>query len=520
MARIKIFDTTLRDGEQSPGVTLDTKEKLQIARQLARLGVDVIEAGFPVASDGDFASVRDIAAVTRDENPNVVVAGLARASRGDVERAAAAVERASRPRIHTFIATSAIHMEKKLRMTPDEVVDRAVAAVTLAKSFVDDVEFSAEDAGRSDPAFLARVFRATVEAGATTVNVPDTVGYMTPWEYGALIAGLLEAVPELRNVDVSTHCHDDLGLAVANSLAGVRAGATQVECTLNGIGERAGNASLEEVVMALETRKDVWGHEVGIVTREIYRTSRMVSTLTGMVVPPNKAVVGDNAFAHESGIHQDGVLKAVETYEIMSAETVGRDAGVLVLGKHSGRRAFRKSLADIGYVDLGDEAVDAAFKRFKELCDRKANVTMQDLRALVDAEATRVPETYRLVSVQFQSGTSMRPVATVTLHTDVGEVCEAALGDGPVDAVYKAIERITQVPLSLESFDLRSVGQGKDALGEVSIRVRSGHDVVQARGLSTDVVEASARAYVEVLNKLAVGRGHSRTVDAVASAAP
>jgi 2-isopropylmalate synthase len=507
MARIKIFDTTLRDGEQSPGVTLNTREKREIARQLARLGVDVVEAGFPVASEGDFQSVQQIARAAAEEDDRVVIAGLARANRGDVERAAAALEVAAQPRIHTFIATSPIHMEKKLRLEPNQVIEHAVEAVTLARSFVNDVEFSAEDAGRSDPAFLAEIFAAAIQAGATTVNVPDTVGYMTPWEYGALIAGLFDAVPGLRDVDVSTHCHDDLGLAVANSLAGVQNGATQIECTINGIGERAGNASLEEVVMALETRKDAWGHELAIDTRELYRSSRMVSMMTGMVVPPNKAVVGDNAFSHEAGIHQDGVLKAVETYEIMSAETVGRDAGVLVMGKHSGRNAFRKTLQDLGYAELEPDKVNALFRQFKELCDRKSTVTSEDIRALVDAETTRVPETYRLESVQFQSGSQVTPVATVRLTTDTGTHEEAAIGDGPVDAIYHAIERITQVPLRLESYEIRSVGHGKDALGEVSVRVRSDERVVHARGLSTDVVEASAKAYVEVLNKLAAGLG-------------
>jgi len=522
MARIKIFDTTLRDGEQSPGVTLNNREKREIARQLARLGVDVIEAGFPVASEGDFESVRQIAAASGEENPNVVVAGLARAHRGDIERAAAALESATKPRIHTFIATSPIHMEKKLVLEPAQVVERAVEAVKLAKSFVDDVEFSAEDAGRSDPAFLAEIFAATVAAGATTINVPDTVGYMTPWEYGRLIEGLFEAVPQLRDVDVSTHCHDDLGFAVANSLAGVKAGATQVECTINGIGERAGNASLEEIVMALETRKDVWGHETNIQTRELYRTSRLVSMMTGMVVPPNKAVVGDNAFAHESGIHQDGVIKAIETYEIMSAETVGRDAGVLVMGKHSGRRAFRKSLEDLGYAALPDHEVDHLFKEFKDLCDRKTSVTSEDIRALVDSETTRVPETFKLTSVQFQSGTGVTPVATVRMEVRGEALEEAAVGDGPVDAIYHAIERLTGMHLRLESYEIRSVGHGKDALGEVSVRARHEDRVVHARGLSTDVVEASAKAYVEVMNKLAAGLGRgagdphpSTAVDAV-----
>ncbi len=511
MARIKIFDTTLRDGEQSPGVTLNIREKREIARQLARLGVDIIEAGFPVASEGDFESVRQIAAASGEESDQVVVAGLARAHRGDIERAAQALEHAARPRIHTFIATSPIHMEKKLMLEPAEVVARAVDAVSFAKTFVDDVEFSAEDAGRSDPAFLAEIFSAAIDAGATTINVPDTVGYMTPWEYGHLIETLFRTVPRFGEVDVSTHCHDDLGMAVANSLAGVRAGATQVECTLNGIGERAGNASLEEVVMALATRSDVWSHETGIATRELYRASRLVSMMTGMVVPPNKAIVGDNAFAHESGIHQDGVIKAIETYEIMSAETVGRDAGVLVMGKHSGRRAFRQTLGELGYSELSDDEIDGLFKQFKDLCDRKASVTSDDIRALVDSETTRVPETYKLLSVQFQSGSQLTPVATVKIEVG-GEVREeASVGDGPVDAIYHAIERLTGRTLRLESYEIRSVGHGKDALGEVTVRARHEDRIVHARGLSTDVVEASAKAYVEVMNKIAAGLGKSNT---------
>jgi len=360
-----------------------------------------------------------------------------------------------------------------------------------------------------------RVFTEAIRAGATTVNVPDTVGYMTPWEYGDLIAHLRAHVAGIDAVDVSTHCHDDLGLAVANSLAGVRAGATQVECTINGIGERAGNAGLEEIVMALHTRRDFHGHTTSIDTRELYRSSRLVAMYTGMVVPPNKAVVGENAFAHESGIHQDGVLKAVETYEIMSAATVGRDAGVLVMGKHSGRRAFRKTLTDLGYAELPEDAVNLLFKRFKDLCDRKQSVTSDDIRALVDVEAARVPATYVLEAVQFQSGTGMTPVATVRLTTDAGTYAEAATGDGPVDAVYKALERIAQVPLVLESYEIRSVGSGKDALGEVTVRMRSEGRAVHGRGLSTDVVEASALAYVDVLNKLAAGVGR----DAIAPVA-
>ncbi len=505
MAYVKIFDTTLRDGEQSPGVALNTKEKIEIARQLARLGVDIIEAGFPIASEGDFQAVRAIARAIGEESDKVVVAGLARAAKGDIERAAQAVEGSARPRIHTFIATSPIHMEKKLQLEPDAVVERAVMAVELAKRFVDDVEFSAEDAGRSDPDFLVRIFTMAVAAGATTINIPDTVGYMMPWEYGQLVGYIRDNVPGIEAVDISTHCHDDLGCAVINSLAGVRAGATQVECTINGIGERAGNAALEELVMALHTRRDFWGHDTGIDTREIYRTSRLVSMLTGMVVPPNKSVVGGNAFAHESGIHQDGVIKALETYEIMRAETVGRDPGVLVMGKHSGRRAFRKTLSDLGYEKLDDEKINLLFRQFKDLCDRKQAVTTDDIRALVDAETTRVPETYELLAVQFQSGTNLTPVATVRLKTDTGIYQEAATGDGPVDAIYRALERIAQVPLKLEAYEIRSVGSGKDALGEVSIRVHNDERVIHGRGLSTDVVEASAKAYVDVLNKLAAG---------------
>jgi len=389
MSRIKIFDTTLRDGEQSPGVRLDQTQKLTIARQLVSLGVDIIEAGFPVASQGDFHSVREISRAAQEESGRVTVAALARANPGDVDRAAQALEAGARPRIHTFIATSPVHMEKKLNMTPDEVVERAVDAVRRARGYVDDVEFSAEDAGRSDPDFLVRIFTEAIAAGATTINIPDTVGYLMPWEYGELIAYVRERVPGVEAVDVSTHCHDDLGFAVANSLSGVRNGATQVECTINGIGERAGNASLEEVVMAIETRRDFWGVHTGINTREIYGTSRMVSSFTGMSVPPNKAIVGDNAFSHESGIHQDGVLKAVETYEIMRAESVGRDAGVLVMGKHSGRRAFRETLTRLGFTGFGDEQVNSLFGEFKELCDRQGQVTSEDIRALALASVTQ-----------------------------------------------------------------------------------------------------------------------------------
>ncbi|MFU8887086.1 MAG: 2-isopropylmalate synthase [Trueperaceae bacterium] len=506
MSHIRIFDTTLRDGEQTPGVALNTAQKIEIARQLARLNVDVIEAGFPITSAGDFEAVQRIAREVRGP----IVCALARTARPDIERAGQAIEPADAGRIHVFTSGSKIHLEHMLRKTEDEVVEATIDSVRYAREFTDDVQFSAQDCTRSEFDFLVRLYRAASEAGATTLNVPDTVGYGMPDEYGGLVRALIAALPPSEGLHFSTHCHDDLGLAVANSLAAVGAGATQIECTLNGLGERAGNASLEEVVMALETRKDFWGHQTRIDTRELYRASRMVSMFTGVSVPPNKAVVGDNAFAHESGIHQDGVIKALETYEIMSAETVGRDAGVLVMGKHSGRRAFRKTLGDLGYEGLDDDTVNALFRQFKDLCDRKRDVTSDDIRALVDSETARVAETYVLEAVQFQSGTRMTPVATVRLVSDAGTMEEAATGDGPVDAVYHALERIAQVPLVLESYEIRSVGSGKDALGEVTVRMVSDGRTVHGRGLSTDVVEASARAYVDVLNKLAAGVGRER----------
>lgn len=512
MSHIRIFDTTLRDGEQTPGVALNTEAKVAIAKQLARLGVDIIEAGFPIASAGDYEAVRRIAT----EVKGLVICGLARTAKPDIERAAQALEPAASRRIHIFTSGSKIHLEHMLRKTEEEVIATSVECVRLAGEFTDDIEFSAQDCTRSDPEFLYRLYGAAIEAGATTINIPDTVGYGMPEEYAALIREIRRNTPGVDQVAISTHCHDDLGLAVANSLAAVAAGATQVECTINGIGERAGNTSLEEVVMALDTRRDHWGHTHGIDTREIYRTSRMVSMYTGTMVPPNKAVVGDNAFAHESGIHQDGVIKAIETYEIMSAEMVGRDAGVLVMGKHSGRRAFRRTLEELGYSDLEDDKVNVLFRQFKNLCDRKQSVTTEDIRVLAEAEATRVPETYHLDAVQFQSGTQLTPVATVRLATDTGIYEEAATGDGPVDAAYRAIERIAQVPLRLESYEIRSVGSGKDALGEVSIRVTSDGQTAHGRGLSTDVVEASAQAYVDALNRLAVGvsrpTGESRAI--------
>ena len=509
MRRIKIFDTTLRDGEQSPGVALSPDEKLAIAKQLARLSVDVIEAGFPIASPGDFAAVKRIA----EEVEGPTIAALARTAKADIERAAEAIEPAAKRRIHTFIATSPVHMEKKLRMTPDEVVEKAVWAVKLAREFTDDVEFSAEDAGRSDPDFLVRIFGEAIAAGATTINIPDTVGYQVPWRFAELVGYIIANTPGAEGVDWSVHTHDDLGMAVVNSLAAVRAGATQVECTINGIGERAGNASLEEVVMALYTRRDFFEAETGVNTRELYRTSQLVSRLTGMVVPPNKAIVGRNAFAHESGIHQDGVLKARETYEIMNAEIVGREAAVMVLGKHSGRHAFKKALAELGY-EISDEELKPLFARFKEIADRKKQVTTEDLIALVEDERTRAPEMFKLLDMQVHSGLALTPVATVKVKTPDDEVTEAATGDGPVDAVYKAISRAVGLSPTLERYRIEATTGGTEALGEVMVRLRQGTVVVTGRGIAPDIVESSARAYLDALNKLVSGVGAREVIEA------
>lgn len=501
--RIRIFDTTLRDGEQSPGVALNHAQKLEIAHQLARLGVDVIEAGFPIASPGDLEGVSRIAREVRGP----IITGLARAGRADIEAAARAVEAAEKPRIHTFIATSPIHMAKKLNLEPDAVVERAVQAVTLARSFVDDVEFSAEDATRSDWAFLSRIFKAAVEAGATTINVPDTVGYTTPDEMRKLFAFLKAELP--AHVILSSHCHDDLGMAVANSIAAAEGGARQIECTINGIGERAGNASLEEIVMAFHTRADHYGYKTGIQTRELYRASRLISRLSGMPVQPNKAIVGDNAFAHESGIHQDGVLKARETYEIMNAELVGREAAVLVMGKHSGRAAFRKALTDLGYADLPDDKVQHLFGRFKDLADRKGQIFSDDLRALVDSRSD-VPQTFSLEGFQITSGMNMTPVAFVRLQTPDGPVDATAHGDGPVEAAFQAINKITGLTPTLESYRIQAVTQGGDALGEVSVSARHGETLLHGLGVATDVVEASARAWIRVQNMIVAGMGAER----------
>lgn len=501
MNRILIFDTTLRDGEQSPGVNLNVEEKLEIAAQLARLRVDVIEAGFPVASPGDFAAVEAVAC----EIEGPVIAALARATEKDIDKAWEAVRYAKQPRIHTFIATSPIHMECKLRKRPDEVLGMAVEAVGYAKSLVEDVEFSAEDAARTDRGFLCEVFAAVIEAGATVVNIPDTVGYSTPWEFGDLVSYVRAHTPGIDKAIISVHCHDDLGLAVANSLAAVTAGATQVECTINGLGERAGNAALEEIVMTLKTRQDHFGVSLDVDTKNIYRTSRLVSTLTGIPVQPNKAVVGDNAFAHESGIHQDGVLKERTTYEIMSPESIGLAQSRLVLGKHSGRHAFREKLEALGY-SLNQEEVEKAFARFIELADKKKQVSDRDIEAIIEDELVAVPALFVLDYVHIASGNTTVPTATVRVKSGDSVVEEAACGDGPVDAVYKAIDGATRIRTQLVSYSLHAVTGGKDALGEATVRVKDNGNMYVGRGTSTDVIEASAKAYLQAINKLVYNR--------------
>jgi 2-isopropylmalate synthase len=497
--KIKIFDTTLRDGEQCPGASLNPEEKIEIARQLAKLNVDVIEAGFAIASPGDFESVKAIA----QQIKGPIICSLARARKQDIERAFEAVKHSERPRIHTFLATSPIHMEKKLRMTPDQVLNTAAEMVKLARSLCPDVEFSPEDAGRSDPEFLYKVIGAVIDAGAKTVNVPDTVGYTMPWEFGALIENIIKNVPQIkqRDITLSVHCHNDLGLATANSLAAVRAGATQVECTINGIGERAGNASLEEIVMSIRTRKDFFNHETGINTKEIYKTSRMVSNLTGLLVQPNKAVVGANAFAHEAGIHQAGVLRARETYEIMKPEDIGLTESRLVLGKHSGRHAFADKLKDMGY-ELSEENLEKAFNRFKHLADQKKEISERDLETIVADEVYLVPETYRIEKIRVCSGTDQPPEAVVSLSAK-GETVEITeTGVGPVDAVYRAIDKITRTPTTLVDYSIQAITGGTDAQGEVTVRIKDGDRIYVGHGASMDILLASAKAYLAAVNRL------------------
>jgi 2-isopropylmalate synthase len=498
--RILIFDTTLRDGEQSPGYSMNTKEKVELAKQLARLGVDVLEAGFPIASQDDFEAVR---AVAKSLQNGPIIAGLARAKDVDIDRCWEAVKVAERPRIHTFIATSEIHIKYKLKSTQEEVLEATVAAVKRAKNYTADVEFSAEDAHRTDQDYLCRVVEAAIKAGATTINIPDTVGYGLPWEFGERIRNLMSRVPGIERVVVSAHCHNDLGVGVANSLEAIRAGARQVECTINGIGERAGNASLEELVMALRTRKDFFHFDTGIRTEEIYRTSKLLQSITGVSVQPNKAIVGANAFAHEAGIHQHGVLQTPLTYEIMTPESVGVPKSQLILGKHSGRHAFKKRLEELG-VELSEEDLNKAFGRFKDLCDRKKEVFDEDLLALVEDELLTSHQGYSLEHLQFTSGTNIVPTATVRLRMQDETYQESGWGDGPVDAAYKAIDLITKVPGRLLEYQIRAITAGKDALGEVTATVEVDGRRIVGRGSSTDVIEASVRAYLNAINKVVI----------------
>lgn len=499
MRKIKIFDTTLRDGEQSPGASMNVDEKIQVAKQLKKLGVDIIEAGFPIASPGDFEAVNRIS----QEVKGVVIAGLCRARDEDIERAAEALKPAEQKRIHTFIATSDIHLKYKLRMDREQVLEAAIKAVKKARQYTDDVEFSAEDATRSDWDYLCKVTEEVIKAGATTVNIPDTVGYTIPQEYGELIEYLMNKVPNIDKATISVHCHNDLGLAVANSLTAILKGAGQVECTINGIGERAGNASMEEIVMALKVRNDFFKADTNIVTQEIYRTSRLVSKITGMIVQPNKAIVGANAFAHEAGIHQDGVLKERTTYEIMRPEDIGIPSSKIVLGKHSGRHAFKARLEELGY-SLSEEELNRTFERFKKLADQKKYIFNEDIEALVSDEVLRITEVYQLIDLEVSSGVNKKPTATVKLKINGEEKELTITGDGPVDAVYKAITELTGSKAELNKFEIKAITGGTDALGEVTVILEEAGHTVRGHGSDTDIIIASAKAYINALNKLAL----------------
>ncbi|MED5395971.1 MAG: 2-isopropylmalate synthase [Pseudomonadota bacterium] len=500
--RVIIFDTTMRDGEQSPGASMNLDEKLRIAHVLEGMGVDVIEAGFPIASNGDFEAVNEIAKTVR----NSIICGLARASRMDIDCAAEALEAAERKRIHTFIATSPLHIKHKLQMEPDAVHEAVIDSVRHARKFTDDVEWSAEDASRSEHDFLCRCIESAIKAGASTINIPDTVGYAIPGEFASLIGMLFERVPNIDKAIVSVHCHNDLGLAVANSLAAIDAGARQVECTINGLGERAGNASMEEIVMSLRTRYDTLPYTTGINTTHIMKASRLVATVTGFSVQPNKAIVGKNAFAHEAGIHQDGVLKHAGTYEIMTPESVGLSTSKLVLGKHSGRHAFKEKLKELGY-DLGDNAVQDAFKRFKDLADVKKDVFDEDIVALVDDEIVRTNDRIRLVSLEVLCGTVHQPPsAELELEIDGKTKSCKSTGDGPVDAAFNAIKQLFPHNTRLQLYQVHAVTQGTDAQAEVTVRLEEDGKTVNGSGADTDTMVASVKAYVNALNKLLVKR--------------
>jgi len=494
-----IFDTTLRDGEQSPGASMTREEKIRIARQLEKLRVDVIEAGFPAASNGDFEAVKSVAGIIKDS----IVCGLARANDNDVRRAGEALKDANAGRIHTFIATSPIHMEKKLRMSPDQVLEQAVKAVKLARTYRDDVEFSPEDAGRSEVDYLCRILEAVIDAGARTINVPDTVGYTMPEQFGGLIRTLRERIPNSDKAVWSVHCHNDLGVAVANSLAAVMNGARQIECTINGLGERAGNASLEEVVMAVRTRQDFFPCETRIDATQIVPASKLVSGITGFPVQPNKAIVGANAFAHESGIHQDGVLKSRETYEIMRAEDVGWSNNRLVLGKLSGRNAFKERLKELGIQLESEVALNAAFVRFKDLADKKSEIFDEDIQMIVSDEAvTQEKEHFRLLSMMVHSETGETPMARIVMAEGGDERKAESQGSGPVDATFKAIESMVASGAELQLFSVNSISSGTDAQGEVTVRLKKEGRIVNGAGADTDIVVASAKAYINALNKL------------------
>ena len=502
MRKIKVFDTTLRDGEQSPGCSMNLSEKLQMARQLDALGVDIIEAGFAIASPEDFKSVEAIAQTVQ----NCKVASLARCTQGDIDAAWNAVKSAKYPRIHIFIATSDIHMEYKLKMTREQVLESIAKHTAYAKSFCEDVEFSCEDASRSDWDFLVRCCETAIRAGATVLNIPDTVGYSSPQEMFDLISYLREHTAGIENVDISAHCHDDLGMAVANSLACLRAGASQVECTVNGIGERAGNASLEELVMGLKTRGEYYQAETGINTQQLYKTSKLLAAITGVPIAPSKSIVGANAFAHESGIHQHGVLANVLTYEIMKPSDVGIPQNNMVLGKHSGKHALRDRLQQLGY-DVSKEELDEIFVRFKALADKKKSLTDNDVEALALAATHVVTATYELMSHVVSTGKDITNLACVKIKKDDEIIEEVAIGTGPIDAAFKAVDKITKLDVSLESFSLHAVTDGEDAMGEAVVKLRCGNNLYTGCGLSTDVIESSIRAYINGINKI-VGSGH------------
>jgi 2-isopropylmalate synthase len=496
--QIIIFDTTLRDGEQSPGCSMNTKEKLEVARALVELGVDVIEAGFPIASPGDFEAVQKISERYGDRT---TICALARSREDDIAKAKAALQNAAKRRIHVFLATSAIHREHKLKMDKQQIIDRAIESVKNAKEFCDDIEFSPEDAARTELDFLCEVVEKTIDAGATTVNIPDTVGYATPNHYFKVISYLKQNVPNIEKAIISTHCHNDLGLAVANSLSAIEAGARQVECTINGLGERAGNAALEEVVMALKTRADFYGVHTNINTQKLIPTSALVSAITGMKVQRNKAIVGQNAFAHEAGIHQHGVLQERTTYEIMKAEDVGYVGNNLVLGKHSGRHAFRDRVQQLGF-ELDEETLQKTFDDFIALADKKKEIYDSDITALIDKRMVDAPARWKLISFHTSAGSAAIPTATLELQCeDQPVVCDAAIGDGPIDAVFRALERIIELTARLEDFDVKSISEGKDALGEVRVAINVNGRRYTGKGVSTDIIEAATVAYLQALNK-------------------